>query len=422
MVPQLLTLLRSRPRARSRALMVLSPNCPAVENLEERTLLTAAVTSAPTLAILNGNFTGSYSGQISVNNNGTVTKSAVASTAFSMAISNGAITFTTPVGNGTGTVTVGRAISGTVEAPYQSTTVPVTVTGNITNVNAVQTYASGKWTFSVNLGGGVTATGSGTWTASAPQILSNFDGNYAGTYQGTITTNTNGSISTTPVSPGTFMAAISNGVITTAFPSGSGLTAVSGSINVTGRVNSTATFVEDGVTITVTASGPTSRGLQGVNGSGAWSFKANLPGGVFVTGSGTYTLESILVLDGSYAGTAVGNVTENDNGTITNNPIPGSLLSNNTVDVTISNGTVSFSAPGVPATGTGTIDFDGNITGTATFTDNSVTVTISLAGTGMPTASGNVLNGTWTIPSTDVGGGVTISGSGTWSATPVMAV
>ncbi len=162
--------------------------------------------------------------------------------------------------------------------------------------------------------------------------------------------------------------------------------------------------------------------MQGVNGSGSWSFRANLPGGVFVTGSGTWTMESVLVLDGSYAGTAVGNATENDNGTITNNPIPGSILTNNSIDVTISNGTVTFSAPGLPATGTGTIDFDGHITGSATFTDNRVTVTITLAGTGMPTASGNVLNGTWTVPSTDVGGGVTLSGSGTWSATPVMAV
>ncbi len=417
MVPQMLTLLRSRPRARSRARMVLSPNCPAVENLEERTLLAAAVASAPTLAILNGNFTGSYSGQITTNNNGTITKTAVTSTAFQMAINNGAITFTTPVGNGTGTVTIGRAISGTVQAPYNGGTVPITVTGNITNVNAVQTFATGKWSFSVNLGGGVTATGSGSWTASAPQILSNFDGNYAGNYQGTITTNNNGSISTTPISPGTFTAVISNGMITTTFPGGSGLTAQSGTINVAGRVNSTTTFVENGVTITVTASGPASRGMQGVNGSGTWSFKANLGGGVTLTGSGTWTMESVLVLDGTYTGTAVGNVTENDNGTITNNPIPGSLLSNNSIGVTISNGTVSFSAPGVPATGTGTIDFLGNITGSASFTDDGVTVTISITGTGQPTASGNVLSGTWTIPSTDLGSGVTISGSGTWSAT-----
>jgi hypothetical protein len=90
--------------------------------------------------------------------------------------------------------------------------------------------------------------------------------------------------------------------------------------------------------------------------------------------------------------------------------------------VTISNGTVTFSAPGVPATGTGTIDNNGNITGTASFVDNGVTVTITIAGVGAPTANGNVLNGTWTIASTSLGGGVTVSGSGTWTATPVMAI
>jgi hypothetical protein len=412
MVPQLLSLLRSRPRARSRARLLASPTWPAIENLEERTLLSSA-----TLAILNGNFTGSYSGKITVDNNGTKTTTTVSATSFTMTINNGAITFTTPVGNGTGTVTIGRAISGTIEAPYQSTTVPITVAGNVTNVNANQTYATGTWTLSVNLGGGVTATGSGGWSASAPQILSNFNGNYAGTYQGSITTNDNGSISTSPVTPGTFTALINNGVVTTSFPSGSGLTGLSGTIDVTGRVNGTATYVEDGVTITISSTGPASRGMQGVNGSGTWSFKANLPGGIFLTGSGTWTLESVLVLDGTYTGTAVGNVTIDDNGTITNNPIPGSILSNNTVDLTILNGTVSVSIPDLSGTGTGTIDQNGNITGQASFLDNQTPVTISFAGTGAPTANGNVLSGTWTILSTNVGGGVTISGSGTWTAT-----
>jgi hypothetical protein len=339
-----------------------------------------------------------------------------------MTTNNGAVTFTTPAGNGTGTVDINRNIVGTVNAPYNGGTVPISVTGSITNVNAIQTLAFGTWSFTVNLGGGVTATGSGNWSASAPQILSNFNGNYVGTYQGALTINNNGAISTQPVNPGTFTAVINNGVVTTSFPSGSGLTSSGGTIDVTGRLNSTSTFVDDGVTITVTATGPTGRGKDGVNGSGVWTFRTNLPGGIFVTGRGTYTLESVLVLDGSYAGTATGNVTTDDNGTITTDPVPGSILTNNTVDVTISNGTVSFSAPGIPATGTGTIDNNGNITGTVTFVDNSVTVTVTIAGTGAPTANGNVLNGTWTIASTSLGGGVTISGSGTWTATPVMAI
>ncbi len=417
MVPQLLALLRSRPRSRSRARLFLSSAIPAIENLEERTLLSSA-----TLAILNGNFTGSYSGTLTVNNNGSITKSAVASTAFTMTINNGAINLTTPVGGGTGTVSFSRNIVGTVNASYQSTAVPISLTGAITNVNANQTAAYGAWTFSVNLGGGVTASGSGNWSATAPQELSNFNGNYIGTYQGSITENDNGTKTTTPITPGTFSALINNGALTVSFPSSTGLTAQSGTIDVTGRINGTTTFVEGGVTITVSSSGPASRGMQGVNGSGVWSFKANLPGGIFLTGSGTWTLESVLVLDGTYAGTASGNVTIDDNGTITNNPIPGSILSDNAVDVTISNGTVTFSVPGIPATGTGTIDYYGNIAGTATFTDNSVTVTVTITGVGAPTATGNVLSGTWSIASTNIGGGVTISGSGTWTASPSVAV
>ena len=91
MVPQLLALLRSRPRARTRARAWASQSWPAIENLEERTLLSSA-----TLAILNGNFTGTYSGTITVNNNGSITKTPVTSTAFTMTTNNGAVTFTTP--------------------------------------------------------------------------------------------------------------------------------------------------------------------------------------------------------------------------------------------------------------------------------------------------------------------------------------
>jgi len=65
MVPQLLALFRSHPRARSRSRVLNALTWPAIENLEERTLLSSA-----TLAILNGNFTGTYSGTVTVNNNG----------------------------------------------------------------------------------------------------------------------------------------------------------------------------------------------------------------------------------------------------------------------------------------------------------------------------------------------------------------
>ncbi len=403
MVPQLLAL--SRPRRRSRARALSSRPWSAIESLEERTLLSAA-----TLAILNGNFTGTYSGSVTVNNNGSITKTPVTSTAFTMTTNNGAITFSTPVGNGTGTVDINRNIVGTVNAQYQNQTVPIALSGKITNVNAIRTAGNGSWSFSVNLGGGVTATGSGTWSATAPQTLSNFDSEDMGTYQGAVNVTQNGSTTTTPITPGTLYAAINNGVV--GFASASGVTSDAGTIDVTGRINSTATFVEDGVTIPVTISGPAWRGQDGINGNGIWTFKANLPGGIYVQGRGTWTLESVLDIDGAYSGTGSGNVTFDDNGTITNSPVTDS-----SINIQIFGGVVYVFLNDVSGTGRGTADNNGNINGLASFLDNQTPVTVIFSGAGVPTANGIVLSGTWTVLPTNVGGGVTISGAGTWTAT-----
>jgi hypothetical protein len=408
MVPRLRTLLRPAPRrrVRSRARALDSQPWSAIESLEERTLLSAA-----TLAILNGNFTGTYSGSVTVKNNGSITKTPVTSTAFTMTVNNGAINFTTSVGDGTGTVDIDRNIFGMVSAQYQNQTVPISVSGKITNVNAIRTAGNGSWSFSVNLGGGVTATGSGTWSATAPQTLSNFDGDGIGTYQGAVSVTQNGTTTTKPITPGTFETTINNGVVITGFPGSSGVTSQSGTIDVTGRINSTASFVEDGVTIPVTVSGPAWRGQDGINGNGVWTFKANLPGGIYVQGRGTWTLESVLDIDGVYAGTGSGNVTLDDNGTITNTTVTDSPI-----NIQIFGGIVYVFLNDASGTGRGTADNNGNIGGMASFIENQTSVTVIFAGAGAPTANGIVLNGTWNILSTNVGGGVTISGSGTWTA------
>jgi hypothetical protein len=408
MVPRLRTLLRPAPRrrVRSRARALDSQPWSAIESLEERTLLSAA-----TLAILNGNFTGTYSGSVTVKNNGTINKTPVTSTAFTMTINNGAINFTTSVGDGTGTVDIDRNIVGMVNAQYQNQTVPISLSGKITNVNAIRTAGNGSWSFSVNLGGGVTATGSGTWSATAPQTLSNFDGDGIGTYQGAVSVTQNGTTTTKPITPGTFETTINNGVVGTGFPGSSGLTSQSGTIDVTGRINSTVTFVEDGVTIPVNVSGPAWRGQDGINGNGVWTFKANLPGGIYVQGRGTWTMESVLDIDGVYAGTGSGNVTLDENGTITNTTVTDSPI-----NIQIFGGIVYVFLNDASGTGRGTADNNGNIGGMASFIENQTSVTVIFAGAGAPTANGIVLNGTWNILSTNVGGGVTISGSGTWTA------
>jgi hypothetical protein len=83
--------------------------------------------------------------------------------------------------------------------------------------------------------------------------------------------------------------------------------------------------------------------------------------------------------------------------------------------MTISNGQVTMNDPGVPASGTGTIDANGNIVGTVTFLEAGATITVSFTGTAVQTPYGSIITGTWTF-SYDYGGGVTYSGQGTWSA------
>jgi hypothetical protein len=68
----------------------------------------------------------------------------------------------------------------------------------------------------------------------------------------------------------------------------------------------------------------------------------------------------------------------------------------------------------VPATGTGTIDSNGNITGTVTFESDGVTVTATFAGKAIQTTLGNVITGTWSYTENE-GNGITVSGSGVWN-------
>jgi hypothetical protein len=178
--------------------------------------------------------------------------------------------------------------------------------------------------------------------------------------------------------------------------------------------------VVDGVTITITDTGNASRSLSGVQGQGTWSFSANLGGGVTETGTGTWTIQSVLVANGTYTGSFNGSTVVNNNGVSSTTSIPNEV-SNLSVSLTISNGTVTLSAPGVPATGTGTIDQNGNITGTTSFTIDGVAVTGQFNGTVVLTPNGNVITGTWSF-SVNLGGGVVETGSGTWTAestTPV---
>jgi hypothetical protein len=305
MAPRFLAL-GSRTHSRRRRAHVLGlTSLPGLECLEQRTLLSAS------LALYNGNYAGTYKGQSVVDNNGTTTKSTVTATAVQATITNGAITLTIPGGTGIGTVTTNGSISGTVSAQIQGGTVPISFVGKVTSVNAAGIAASGTWSYADTVNG-VEVSGKGTWTAESAPVLTDFDADYTGTYKGSTITTTNGKHTKSTVAATSFQSVISDGAITTTFPAGSLLTSGTGTIAANGAITGTTSFQEDGVTVTVTFNGSATRSLTGVRASGTWSFSVNLGGGSTETGTGTWSAQSVVSYNGSFAGQFSGTETVDD--------------------------------------------------------------------------------------------------------------
>jgi PhoPQ-activated pathogenicity-related protein len=367
----------------------------------------------PPLALYNGNYSGTYSGTSVVNNNGTITTTPVAPTAYTLVINDGQVAVSIPGGSGTGTVDSAGNISGSVTIQIDGVNVAVPLSGTITAASPSGTAAAGTWQYSANLGNGIVVSGNGSWTASAAQVVTDFDGNYAGNYQGSIVLNNNGQITTSPVASTSYTATISNGALQVLFPASTGLSVGTGTIGANGNLTGTTSFVTNGVTVTVTYTGTATRSLSGVQASGTWSFTSNLGNGVTETGQGTWSASSVLNFNASYAGNFSGTLVTNNNGTVTTSSLPGSGVTNTSVQLSISNGVVSVSVPGIAGTGTGTIDAEGNITGTVTFQSDGLTVTVSFVGKAIQTTAGDVITGTWSYTE-NYGGGYVVSGSGVW--------
>ena len=138
------------------------------------------------------------------------------------------------------------------------------------------------------------------------------------------------------------------------------------------------------------------------------------------TGQGTWSLARVLTFNGSYGGSFSGTVVTDDNGTTTTSSLPGSGVTNTSVELSVSNGVVNVSVPGVAGTGTGTIDAEGNITGTVTFQSDGLTVTVRFVGKAIQTTTGDVITGTWSYTE-NYGGGIVVSGSGGWDVTDPTA-
>lgn len=395
----------------------------AMEWLEERTLLSAASPIAPaSLALYNGTYAGTFSGTSVVVTNGQSTTTPVAATAFQSTINDGAITVTGVGLSGSGTVNSRGVVNGSVNVQIEGATVAVAFTGKITSADNSGTAASGSWKYSENLGNGVVVRGHGSWSDSAAQVVSDFDGNYAGSYKGSTLLNDNGHVTKTKEPVTSFPAVISNGVVQVSYPSSTGLAVGTGTIDANGNIAGTTSFVaQGGVTVTVNFSGTATRSSSGVQATGTWSFSANLGAGVSETGQGTWTIKRVLIFDGSYAGTFNGTIVDDDNGTTTTTSIPGTALSNNSVQLTILNGVVTVSVPGVPASGSGTIGVNGKISGAVTFESQGATITVDFTGKAVQTTLGNVISGTWSYTET-YSNGIVENGSGTWNVSDLAAV
>jgi len=240
----------------------------------------------PALALYNGNYTGTYTGTSVVDNNGTITTSPVTATAYTAVIKDGVISVTIPGGSGTGTVDSQGDITGSVNIQIDGVTVAVPFTGMIAAVGPSGTTANGTWQYSANVGNGIAVSGNGSWTMSGAQVVTDFDGNYAGSYQGSVVVN-NGQTTTSTVVPTSFTAAISNGFAQFAYPSSTGLATGTGTIAANGNLTGSTSFITNGVTVAVNFTGIATRSLSGVQATGIWSFTANLGNGVVETGQGT---------------------------------------------------------------------------------------------------------------------------------------
>ena len=79
------------------------------------------------------------------------------------------------------------------------------------------------------------------------------------------------------------------------------------------------------------------------------------------------------------------------------------------------------------AAGSGVVEWNrddqrlGAITGSVTYTQNGLPIPVTAMGQATRSLSGVVESGTWTF-SVNLGGGVTETGSGTWSAQSVLSV
>gem|GEM_PF-2921650 len=228
-----------------------------------------------------------------------------------------------------------------------------------------------------------------------------FDGAYVGSFVGTLTDGTDSFPVTDFVSDNSLQVSITDGSISVLVPGiqgvGNGVVAEDGTFSV-----STNGSVNDG-TATYTGTLVNNGGV--ITGSGTW----DLVGDPDLTGGGTWTLSElgsiVSTFDGHYTGSYSGSLTT----LLGMDDIPGTTITDNSLDVTIRNGLVTISVPGVPATGTGFVFANGGLAVTTDGTLSGTDVNVRYAG--MLSGGSFSANGFGTFEIVDT---PDVSGSGSW--------
>jgi hypothetical protein len=296
----------------------------------------------------------------------------------------------------------------------------LTAQGNVsfTTVDSVRGFSL-QYTGTLHVGNG-TVSGSGTWTVISAQSPGMSGSGTWSLYQDapvvvSIRATDPSATEGPPADPGVFT--ITRSGPTTApltvdfYTSGDAVAGVdytdpgfsvvipAGSSSVTVTINPlTDDFVsnDEQATLTLTSSGNLDYGVNPTAASATVTI-ANTP----PTGGG------VAQFNGDYTGTFSGDLTVFGS----SNKIPGLLLSDNTLNISISNGVVTISLPGIPATGTGSINDQGTLTFDGIGDLGGISLDVSYTG-GVDLqnpVNGHAGQGTWTI--TNAPG---ISGSGTW--------
>lgn len=232
-----------------------------------------------------------------------------------------------------------------------------------------------------------------------------FDGAYTGQFVGTLTDGTNSFPVTDFLSneDNSLQVSITDGQVAVLVPGiggfGTGMIAGDGTFSVAaeGSVSGGGSAVYSGTLVN-------NAGV--VTGSGTWQLVDNSS----LSGGGTWTISElgmvVSIFDGHYTGFYSGSLTTPGG----MDSIPGTLVSDNSLDVTIRNGLATINVPGVPATGTGFVFANGGL---------AITTSGMLSGSDVNVRYGGMLSGSSSFASGfgqfDIVDTPEVTGSGSWS-------